>query len=130
MKISAQLAAGIFICALGISLSPVSTMGQEQPGKDDYSWLNGRWSGDHALGGKLQMELQVKVGEISGSGTVHDRGKVNNATVTGSAKGDRVTLDLSFPNSTSLRYGCRATEQKTLECAAKKGSKSIFTRMP
>ncbi len=102
-------------------------------GQADYSWLNGKWSGQPPDGGDLTMTLTVdKDNKISGSGIIPVRGgREAHPEVSGSVKGKRVLLQTFFSEAKvqrTVHYNCTFADN-ALQCRTPAGYKTTFKKV-
>ncbi len=132
MKISRQSLAGVLGSMLFVLVyGAFSFAASAEP--TDYSWLNGKWSGQPPEGGDLTMTLTVdKDNKIHGSGIIPLRGgTAAHPEVSGSVKGKRVLLQTFFSEARvqrTVHYNCTFADN-ALQCRTPAGYKTTFKKV-
>jgi hypothetical protein len=132
MKISKQLLAGVLFNVLFLIVATAFTFGasEEQVGN---SWLNGKWEGRPPAGGELTMTLTVeRDNQVRGTAVIPGGGRKGaHPDVTGTVKGNHVTLETFFPAAfpqSRVHYDCTLTND-ALQCKTKSGYKTTFRKV-
>ena len=132
MKISKQSLAGVLFNVLSLIVATAFTFGasEEQVGN---SWLNGKWEGRPPAGGELTMTLTVeKDNQVRGTAVIPGGGRKGaHPDVTGTVKGNQVTLETFFPAAfpqSLVHYDCTLTNN-ALQCKTKSGYKTTFKKV-
>src|SRR5574341_1048313 len=70
--------------------------------------LKGKWEGTPPLGGRLELEIDVKGSEIEGTGLIRlARGRALHPIVSGTVNGTNVYFETHFPGTNdTAKYTC------------------------
>jgi hypothetical protein len=129
MKIRTQSAVWVLVSTLFLVSFAAA---QDKPGDPEYTWLNGKWSGQPPAGGDLQMTLRVENGnQIKGEGLVPGGGRRSavHPFITGAVIENKVTLDTNFPmRQSNVHYDC-TYKDAVLQCRTRTGYETTFKKL-